>query len=80
MNASDTSPRKGHECDGVSDLEQRVLREILRSRTDLIADELRYRSGDDLDEQLRDVRKARAELAVTARLLEQYVEGTGGEE
>jgi hypothetical protein len=80
MTASDTSPRQGHECDGASDLEQRVLRERLEAQSEFLSDELRLRSEDSLQDHLQQVRRTRVELAVTEKLLEQYVNGSDGEE
>lgn len=74
MNASDTSPSEGHEFDGASDYEQRVLREVLEANTQMVADELREDRRADLLVQLETVRKAQAELAIIERLLTQYVE------
>jgi len=74
MNASDTSPTEGHECDGASDLEQSVLREVIQANTQLVADELRESRGDDLRDQLENVRRAKANLSVLETLIEEYVE------
>lgn len=74
MTASDTSPTEGHECDGASDVEQRVLRELVETNTQLAADQLRESRHDDLDEQLEQIREARAELSIIETLLAQYVD------
>jgi hypothetical protein len=74
MTASDTSPRKGHEFDGASDHEQRVLRELIEANTQMVADQLRESRRADLLVQLEEVRRAQAELSIIETLLREYVE------